>query len=602
MDKMNFQLHWFSQGSQLWKPIRQCLGKFMALEKLEHTYKSLVPAPSIENFLKDLVDRLGIRPLVQGDVEAIPAKEPLIVVANHPFGGLEGILAAKILLTVRSDVKIMANFLLERIPEMNSLIFGVDPFGRKESRDRNILPLRRCLEWIQKGGVLVVFPSGTVSHFHLRNLAVLDPPWNSTVGRLVLRTQCSVLPMHFNGSNSLSFHLLGLLHPNFRTLLLPRELQNKIGRTIHITIGKKIPFEELTKIGSAEGITEYLRASTYALGLSQVNHRSKIFFLRTGWMSRRGKSKQKCQPISNAIPETLVEKEVEDLPTDQCLFTSGHYKIFWASASQIPNLLLEIGRLREITFRTAGEGSGKSVDLDRFDLYYDHLFVWNQKTREVVGAYRIGRGDVILDQRGLKGFYTQTLFRYDQGIEPLLEKSLELGRSFVRPEYQKEYVPLWFLWRGIGRYVSLHGHYRYLIGPVSISDKYHTLSRHLIVMYLRHHHFSKEWGAWVRPRRPWRYVAPKPWDINLLCNHITDMDLLGKLVSTIEGNSRAIPVLLRHYIKLGGKVLSFSVDPKFSNVLDTLILVNLSLVEPSFLEKTMGREEAHKFLLLHQNA
>uniref|UniRef100_A0A831ZZ51 Lysophospholipid acyltransferase family protein n=1 Tax=Desulfacinum infernum TaxID=35837 RepID=A0A831ZZ51_9BACT len=582
----------------LWRPVIKCFEKLTALEPLERAYRNL-PRPSHPaEFVNEALRALGVRPVVLGNEEAPPSSGPVLVVANHPFGGLEGLLAAWLLLDGRPDVKIMANALLEHIPELAPVIIGVDPFGRRKSTDRNVVPLRRCVTWLKDGGALVMFPSGTVSHFHVRKRRITDPPWSPTVGRLVLWSRCSVVPMYFDGANSLLFQLLGLFHPRLRTLLLARELHNKRGHEVRLTVGRTIPFEELKEIGSPDGITEYLRAHTYALGISQGSPRRKISV--PPWRSVGRKSSRASAPIGEAVCRSLLLQDMGQLDPAQCVLQSGAYRVWYAEAAQIPNILQEIGRLRETAFRDVGEGTGRSLDLDRFDRHYEHLFLWNEQTHEIVGAYRIGRGDRLLGLMGLEGFYTHTLFKYEAGIRPLLKKSLELGRSFVRPEYQKTYAPLWFLWKGIGRYAARHERYRFLLGPVSISDAYHVLSRHLILMYLRHNHFSEQWARWVRARRPWRRMPSMPWNARTLCRDLADLDLFSELIAAIEKRERTLPVLLRQYIKLGGKVLGFNVDPDFSDVLDALVVVDLALADPLLLEKTMGREAAHRFLRVHQ--
>ncbi|MGQ9797442.1 lysophospholipid acyltransferase family protein [Desulfosoma sp.] len=569
------------------------------MDKLQRTYQDLPPVSDPQTFVKNALDALSIRLVVRGCPETIPQRGPLLVVANHPFGGIEGLVAAQMVLAVRSDVKIMANAFLSRIPEMAPLLFGVDPFRARRSIDRNIGPLRMCFRWLKGGGVLIMFPSGTVSHFHLRKRAVVDPSWSETLGRLVLRSRCAVVPMHFEGANSLWFHLLGLMHPRLRTLLLPREMHGKCGRTIPVTVGRTIYFDELAGIGSAAGMTEYLRAQTYALGISH----GKVFSkngVPQKWLPLGNGRRRPPRDVAPGMPAQLLLEEMEKLPSAQCLVSSGCQRVYWASATQIPHVLQEIGRLREIAFRVVGEGSGLAVDLDRFDLYYHHLFLWHEERREIIGAYRIGRGDEILKRMGLKGFYTSTLFRYGPGMMPLLERTLELGRSFVRPEHQKAYAPLWLLWRGIARYVALHVKYRYLLGPVSISESYHVISRHLMVMFLRHHYFCTQWSRWVEPRRPPRLMSAMPWNVRVLCRDLADVDLVSELVATIEKSERSVPVLLRQYLKVGGKVLGFNVDKNFSHVLDALLCVDLAAADLRFLKKAMGGDAALDFLAYHQ--
>ena len=599
MGRADSEFHLLSACRGMWRPVMHCIEKVSAMDKLQRAYQALPPMSDPQAFIKNALDALKIHLIVRGSPEMIPKKGPVLVVANHPLGGVEGLVAAQMMLAVRSDVKIMANVFLSRIPEMAPLLFGVDPFGSRRSIDLNIGPLRQCFRWLKGGGVLIMFPSGTVSHFHLRNRAVVDPPWSETLGRLVLRSRCAVVPMHFEGANSLWFHLLGLMHPRLRTLLLPREMQRTCGRTIPVTVGRTICFEELAGIGSAAGMTEYLRAQTYALGVThgKVSFRNIVPKRLVPLSKRRACLSREVEP---GMPSQLLLKDVEKLPSTQCLVSAGCHRVYWASAGQIRHVLHEIGRLREIAFRAVGEGSGRAVDLDRFDLYYHHLFLWHEERREIIGAYRIGRGDEILKRMGLSGFYTSTLFRYGPGMTALLQRTLELGRSFVRPEHQKAHAPLWLLWKGIARYVALHEKYRYLLGPVSISDTYHVLSRHIMVMFLRHHYFCKQWSRWVKPRRPPRLMPTMPWNVRVLCRDLPDVDLVSELVATIEKSERSVPVLLRQYLKVGGKVLGFNVDKNFSHVLDALLFVDLASADLKFLKKAMGGDAALDFLAYHQ--
>jgi len=592
----------FNENRRLFKPVFQCIKKISAIEQLEKVYAKLPTEPDPRIFLSEALNALEMKMMIEGNLESIPKNGPLLVVGNHPYGGLEGLMTAKILLEVRSDVKIMVNYLLAHIPQLSLLTFGVDPFGSTSSRSRNITPLRHCVEWLKEGGTLIMFPSGTVSHLHVSKKRIMDPNWSKSVGQLVLWSQCSVLPIHFDGANSLLFQFLGLFHPRFRTLLLPRELHNKRGRIIKLTLGQVITFPELAKIGDPQSITEYLRARTYALGISTKNSRLQKNRLIKGLLPLQPKPVfKKQETIQDEVPKALLHQDARNLPEKQCLLESGNFRVFYAKADQIVNIMQEIGRLRELSFRAVGEGTGRSVDLDSFDQFYDHLFLWDESTHKIVGAYRIGRCDEIISLRGIDGLYTNSLFYYSKAMMPILEKSLELGRAFVRPEYQKNYAPLWLLWKGIAQYVFHHKNYRFLLGPVSISSSYHVLSRHLMLTYLSHHYFDEELSRLVKARHPWRIKPSAPWDVQTLCHGVKDVDLFSELILAIEKSERTIPVLLRHYIKIGAKVLGFNVDPHFSNVVDALILVDLTKIELSLLVKTMGRDKARRFLAEHGN-
>jgi len=331
----------------------------------------------------------------------------------------------------------------------------------------------------------------------------------------------------------------------------------------------------------------YLRHRTYALPHNEAPAHQPIELLSTFEIPKATE-----EPIALASPSGHLREEIEKLPSSQCLMESGKLVVFHARAGQIPQTLQEIGRLREISFRAVGEGSGKSCDLDEFDSNYIHLFIWNRSAGELVGAYRLGPTDEILPFSGLRGLYTSTLFSFAKGFRQRIACALEMGRSFVRPEYQRSMGALPLLWRGIGRFVVRNPRYRILFGAVSISSRYRSLSRHLMVSFLRSHHYLSNLSETVKARTPFRSTAEKDSarrTIEFLGN---DLDELSTIISDIESNGAGIPILLKHYLKLGGRILGFNVDPSFSNVVDALILVDLTQTDTALLERVMGKDQA----------
>ncbi len=554
-----------------------------ALSRLDRMYQALPQTADSDAFLQQVLDRFNIRVQCSDEsLQRIPASGPLVVVANHPFGALEGVILAQQLRRIRSDVKILANHLLDRIPELRELFIRVDPFGGTGATGRNLRPLKQALGHLQQGGLLVIFPAGEVSHLKIGS-GTTDPQWNNTVARLVRRTAAPVLPAYFPGSNSLVFQLAGLLHPRLRTALLPRELLNKRNRTISLHVGAPIPFARLKSLDD-DAMTAQLRLRCYALAAhaprppQPTHHRT-------------------LEDIAPAAALSLLCAEVEALPADQQLEQSGDFQVWYARAGQIPWLLQEIGRLREITFRAAGEGTGRRRDIDLYDAYYLHLFIWDRTNRQLVGAYRLGLADEIVRHYGVKGLYTHSLFRYRRQLVQQLEPAIELGRSFVRPEYQRSYSPLLLLWKGIGQFVARHPHYRTLFGPVSISGDYASSSQQLLVHFLRTNNYLPELARHVRPRHPFRSTLRPAW----LPRGTTpdDLEQLSELVSAMEQDQKGVPVLLRQYLKLGGHILGFNVDEAFNNTLDGLIMVDLRQTDTKVLAKYMGRAQAEQFRAVH---
>jgi putative hemolysin len=269
-------------------------------------------------------------------------------------------------------------------------------------------------------------------------------------------------------------------------------------------------------------------------------------------------------------------------------------------ADEAPHLQQEIGRLREVTFREVGEGTGKPLDLDRFDRYYWHLLLWNKTKQELVGGYRAGSTAEILPHRGIEGLYTSTLFRYDPLLFQKLGPALELGRSFVRPEYQRQYAPLLFLWKGIARFVAQHPQTPVLFGAVSISNDYCRASREMIYRFFEIRRNDEDLAGMVEPRMPFRPGRLRRWDCRALCYALRDMDELSQPIADVETDGKGLPILIRQYARVGGKILGFNVDRKFSNVLDGLIVVDLRQTEPGVLERYMGRDGLARFRQHHQ--
>jgi hypothetical protein len=301
---------------------------------------------------------------------------------------------------------------------------------------------------------------------------------------------------------------------------------------------------------------------------------------------------------ATATVHGCLDREVAALPAAQRLLAAGRFEVYYASASQIPWLLQEIGTLREAAFRAAGEGTGKEADLDLFDAYYLHLFVWDAGARAVVGAYRMGLVDEIVARYGKRGLYTHSLFRYDQTVLRSVNPGIELGRSFVRLEYQRNYAPLLLLWRGIGRFVVRMPRYCVLFGSVSISNRYASASRQLIVRYLIANRVDSSLAPHVKARRPPELALPPAGAESEACD-LRSIDDLSCRIASIEPDRKGIPILLKHYLGIGGRLLGFNTDASFGMVLDGLLMVDLRRADPRTLARYMGAPEAASFLAHH---
>ena len=512
-----------------------------------------------------------------GELDRIPRHGPLLIAANHPFGLLEGAILAAELPKIRPDVRILTNSLLSPVPELRERCIFVDPFGSPEAVPANAGALRQCCAWLGQGGALVAFPAGEVSHWDG------DPRWNPAAVGIARRFGAAVTPIFFEGSNSLAFHLAGALHPKLRTASLPLELLNKRGRSVRVRIGRCVSHAALLAFPDCREATGYIRCRTYLLGHTAVEPAP----------ARRAMP----VPIAGPSPQVLVAREIEGLPADAKLAESGEFSVFIARERQFPLTVREIGRLREIAFRGAGEGTGRSVDLDRFDRHYLHLLLWNHNSGDVAGAYRLGPSADILPRLGIGGMYTSTLFHYRRDLFDRIGPALELGRSFIRPEYQKQYAPLLMLWKGIGQYIARRPECATLFGGVSISQRYNAVSRDLMVKFLEAR--RAELAPLVRPRRPYRPEQRLIRRIGELPRVPTDIEQLSALIADLESDGKGVPILIKQYLKTGGRLLACNVDRRFSNVLDALILVDLRCAPATILERYLGKAGAREFTSWH---
>jgi putative hemolysin len=355
----------------------------------------------------------------------------------------------------------------------------------------------------------------------------------------------------------------------------------------------------LRKFEDNDSLTRFLRLHTFML-----SRRPKV-------VPRDGELPEPEKPAWGAKPRVSVqespqseladlENEIEQLrASNGFLVRQGNFSVFVAGAPEIPNLLREIGRLREIAFREVGEGTGEHVDIDKFDDYYLHLFLWDEQTRQVAGAYRIGRADMILRQFGPKGLYTSSLFKFQTPFLSHLDDALELGRSFIVPQYQRNLSTLPILWKGISVWITRHPRYKKLFGPVSISRDYHGLSRKLIVEFLNDNRLHPDLATLVKPRKPFRYLRNRKILREFISAELKNVDDFSALISSIEEDGKGIPMLLKHYLRLKGTLLSFNVDKSFSSCLDGLIMVDLTETDPKLLAKYMGEEASGVYLAHH---
>ena len=566
------------------------LSGLLALDDIyARAWKMPKEIPFCDRALQSVGVRISFSPEELGNV---PKEGAVVVVSNHPFGGVEGIILLSLLKRVRPDVKAMANYLLGAIPEMRDDFVFVDPFGSKNAAKANLRPIKESLTWLKEGHLMIVFPAGEVSSFDRHTLRVRDPAWSASIAALVRKTNATVVPMFFPGRNGVAFNLVGLVHPRLRTLLLPRQLANKNGKTLAVRIGTPLTTKALEPFSNDDvQLIKYLRFRSYLLAERETHRTRRFISLHPPMLPP--------DPIIAPIPSGSLAGEIEKLPPACKLIAAGDFEVYFAEADQIPFCLREIGRLREATFRAVGEGTGNEIDLDDFDRYYAHLFMWNKVRQEIVGSYRLGLTDKILKEHGVHGLYTRTLFKFDERLMDKISPAVELGRSFIRTEYQKAYASLFLLWKGISAFIGHNPHYRILFGPVSITNEYREASRCMILASMRQTCMADDLAHLVKPKFPPKPPRHSEWCLKEYTEYLNDIDQMASYVAEIEPDGKDIPVLLRQYLKLSGKLLAFNVDPDFSSVVDGLIVVDLSQTSPKTMRRYMGNEVADAYLKYH---
>lgn len=521
-----------------------------------------------------------------------PINGPLIIVANHPYGILDPCLLASYIGRHRRDLKVMTNSLLGVMPELKEHGILVNPFGGEEAAKSNIAGMKQALKHLNAGGALLIFPSGEVSAYRVGK-GIEEAPWSKHVGSLVRRTQAAVLPVYFPGSNSAFFQMAGLIHPRLRTGLILREFCRQRDATVEMIVGAVIPYSRLRKHEDDEALTKFLRIHTLVLALRRRPH--------DGAVDPESEVADSIAQHRAAAHQERLLHEVNALrERGACLVSQGGFSVYSAHSHEIPDALQEIGRLREITFRQVGEGTGQEIDLDKFDRYYEHLFLWDEVQQRIAGAYRLGRADIILREYGPRGLYTNTLFRFEKPFLASLESAVEMGRSFIAPEYQKSISSLPLLWKGIAHWMVRNPGYKKLFGPVSISKDYDKLSRRMMVEFLQGNFLHEDLASFVKPRHPFRYQRGRKLMREFISAELKDVDDCSALISSVETDRKGIPILLKHYLRLNGTLLSFNVDPQFSSVIDGLILVDLTETEPKLLAKYMGEEKCREWLAKHR--
>jgi putative hemolysin len=517
----------------------------------------------------------------QHNLSDIPATGPVLIVANHPLGGLEGMAIAREIARLRPDLRVLTNELLRLIPELADLFIGVNVLSSKAAA-ANVGGIKQVHRHLKQGGAVLVFPAGMVSAYEFSHRRIQDRAWNRLAGQLVQRYQATCVPVNVTGRNSNYFYAAGFIHPRLRTLLLPRQLANKQGYRLPLSIGRPIQASELRLLQSAEAITDYLRVSTDALAAD----------VSKGRLASRPGVEDINQQVEVGAAATAIERLA-----DYRLVEHEEFDVYCAPFDQLGAIMEQIAVAREVTFRSVGEGTGMARDSDQFDPHYLHLFLWDKLKHRVAGAYRVGLVDEIVARHGVKGLYSRSLYRYDEAFIHKLGSAIEMGRSFIHPDYQRRPLSLNLLWRGIGRILVERPRYHTLFGSVSISREYSDLARSLIADTMLSNFRAQEFDSLVQPLTPHR-VDNRVWTQKMLAE-LANVKILGKLIGRCDPG-KAVPVLLRHYLSLNGRLVCFNIHSRFNDSLEGLIIVDARKTDAKTLGRFLGAEGLEKFMSYHK--
>lgn len=539
-----------------------------------------------DEFFDALLREFNLKVEVQEEeLKRIPKEGAFITVSNHPLGGAEGIILLQILTKLRPDFKVTANFLLQKIEPMASYVIAVNPF---ENLKKNMKGGEKAIQHVADGNALGFFPAGEVSTKRENGIYV-DREWSRGSIRIIQKSNVPVIPIYFHAQNSKLFYSLSKISGLLRTAKLPSELVNKSGKTIKMRIGKPIMPAELESYTDIKSLSAFLRQKTYLLSNAYMVDNSRIQSAK-----QKLKLKEKPpQPIIKPVEQSKIEREIEALTkADKRLFSLKNYEIYFAKSKEIPNILREIGRLREITFREVGEGTNMSVDLDKFDNHYHHLFLWDAEAKTIAGAYRMALGQEVFPKHGINGFYISSLFKFEPELYPMMQESIEMGRAFVVKSYQQKPMPLFLLWQGIVHVTLRYPDHKYLIGGVSISNKFSNFSKSLMIEFMKSHYYDPFIAQYVRPKKEYK-VKLNDNDKGFVFDAAkADLNKFDRIINEIEPEGLRVPVLIKKYIQQNARIVAFNVDPKFNNAVDGLMYIKIQDIPEDTIKPVLEEYQA----------
>lgn len=538
--------------------------RFLKFDKVNGVYVNHghLPGPA---FIDEVLRVLDVGfDLPKADLANIPSKGGFITVSNHAYGGIDGIILLKIFPGVREDFRVIVNFLLTKLDPLKPYFLGVNPFETHKDLKSSFGGLKDAFIHLHNGHPIGIFPAGEVATYQFQNGYITDKEWQHSILKFIRKANVPVVPVYFDGNNSKFFHFLGMIHPALRTARLPAEMFNKRTKVIRVRVGHPIPVWDQEIFRDIGEFGKYLRMRTYSLGIP-FQRKKRSFNLTFSSPDK----------IIDPVPVQFMEEEISGLGKEHHLFSLGGAHIYCAPTAMLPNIMREVGRLREIAFREVGEGTGKQIDTDGFDASFEQLFLWDESGKRIIGGYRVGKGEKLMENSGIRGFYIESLFRIHEKFGEVLRLSIELGRSFVVKDYQKKALSLFLLWKGILYLLLKHPGYRYLIGPVSIPNAFSDLSKSLAVDFLKRNYFNSEFAEYIKPRKKFKPTSDRGIDMGLFHKYTEkNLNRLDSFIRDFDRNYKT-PVLIKKYISVNAEIMGFNIDPMFNNCLDALMILDV---------------------------
>jgi putative hemolysin len=559
--------------------------RISTLNKLYDKHKNKDTAAFLNGLLEDLQIEFEI-PVE--DLRRIPKNGAFITISNHPLGGVDGVLLLKLLLERRPDYKIIANFLLHRIEPLKPFIMPVNPFEDRKDLKSSTVGFMQAIRHLKNDLPLGIFPAGEVSTYRDGKL-VVDKTWEESAMKLIQRAEVPVIPIYFHAKNSRMFYLLAKLNDVFRTAKLPSEVLSQKNRVVKVRIGNPISVKAQKEHESLNDFTEFLRRKTYMLSKPYDKETKRLSDIPNAIKIPKAPKK-----IAATTDQQAMIKEVDALREmgDKRLLESKNYEVFLSKKEHIPNILTELGRLREITFRAIGEGTNNATDLDRYDDYYHQMFLWDRDANRIAGAYRMGMGSEISKAYGMDGFYLNELFKFEPELHKMMSESIEMGRAFIIKEYQQKPMPLFLLWKGIVHCTLRFPEHKYLIGGVSISNKFSNFSKSLMIEFMKSNYYDPYIAQYITPKKDFKVKLEDADKDFIFDESEADLNKFDKIIDELEPNELRLPVLIKKYVKQNAKVVAFNVDPLFNNAVDGLMYIRIADLPESTVKPVLEEFQA----------